>query len=235
MTPDFSRRSDLAELMDSPCDFETFRGCLEDLARANVVTLNHRATIAFLDELRRRGRLSAGRSIRIVDVGSGYGDLLRRVDRWGVEHGLKLDLVGIDLNPWSARAAMQATASERPIRWLSSDVFDYGESCDVVVSSLFTHHLGDAEVVAFLRWMEARARIGWFVNDLRRHPFPYYGFGLLSRIMRWHPFVRHDGPVSIARAFLQDDWLGFLRESGVGEAAKVQRRFPFRLCVSRIR
>jgi hypothetical protein len=105
----------------------------------------------------------------------------------------------------------------------------------VVVSSLFTHHLADGDIVRFLTWMEAHARVAWFVNDLYRHPFPYHGFGLLARIMRWHPFVRHDGPVSIARAFSPADWLTLLRKSGLDGVARLERRFPFRLCVSRVR
>lgn len=232
---DFSRRSDAAELMDAPCDLATFRGCLEDLAKANALTLTHRPTLAFLDRLRREGRLAPGRPARIVDVGSGYGDLLRAVDRWGVKHGLTLDLLGIDLNPWSAMSAREATKPEQPIRWSTIDVFDHDAPCDVVVSSLFTHHLDDARIVRFLTWMEVHARIGWFINDLNRHPFSYYGFGLLARIMRWHPFVRHDGPVSIARAFSSEDWHALLRQGGLDEVARVERRFPFRLCVSRVR
>jgi SAM-dependent methyltransferase len=235
MAVDFSRRSDAAELMDGPCDFETFRGCLEDLARANALTLTHRPTLVFLEGLRRRGRIASGRPIRIVDVGSGYGDLLRAVDRWGLKRGLDLDLVGVDLNPWSARSARQATMPDRPIRWLTADVFAYDEPCDVVVSSLFTHHLGDSELVRFLTWMEGHARVAWFVNDLHRHPFSYYGFGLLARIMRWHRFVQHDGPVSIARAFSREDWLRLLRQNGLDGVARVERRFPFRLCVRRVR
>ena len=55
--------------------------------------------------------------------------------------------------------------------------------------------LSGEEVVRFLEWQEVNARIGWFINDLERHPFSYCGFSLLSRVMLWHPFVVHDGPV----------------------------------------
>lgn len=234
MGEDFSRRSDTSELMDGPCDFETFRGCLSDLAQVNVVTLGHRATLHFLEDLRRQGRIRRGQTTRIVDVGSGYGDLLRAIDRWGARHGLSLHLAGVDLNPWSARAAREVTL--RPIEWSTSDVFAYDAPCDVVVSSLFTHHLTDAQIVRFIDWMEARAAVGWFINDLHRHPFPYFGFGLLARWMRWHPFVRHDGPVSIARAFTREDWRGLISQSRLDPAAAdIRWRFPFRICVSRIR
>lgn len=233
---DFSRRSTTPEWMDAPCGYETFRGCLQDLARANAVTLTHRPTLAFLDGLRRRGVIAPGKTVHIVDVGSGYGDLLRAIDRWSQPWGLTLSLTGVDLNPWSAKAASEATDADRPIGWSTTDVFDYDQPCDLVLSSLFTHHLTDDEIVRFVRWMEGRARLGWFINDLHRHPLSYYGFGLLAGLMRWHPFVRHDGPVSIARAFTVHEWRDLLSRSGMAQrAAEVKRRFPFRICVSRVR
>ncbi len=145
----------------------------------------------------------------------------------------------MDLNPWSAQAAQEASAKTgdgaRPIRWATSDIFDHREGADIVVSSLFTHHLSDDQLVRFLRWSEASARVGWFVNDLHRHAFPYYGFKLLARVMRWHHFVQHDGPVSIARAFSAADWRRLVAAAGIDPAkVEIAWRFPFRICVARI-
>ncbi|EYD75986.1 hypothetical protein Rumeso_02415 [Rubellimicrobium mesophilum DSM 19309] len=232
---DLSQRSHESELMDAEdTDFATFRDCLRDLAQVNVLSMGYRPTLAFLDGLRRAGRIGPGRPVAILDAGSGYGDLLRAVDRWGARHGLDLRLTGVDLNPWSARAAAEATDPGRPIRWETGDVFDYEGRADVIVSSLFTHHLDDALLVRFLRWMEERARIGWFVNDLHRHRLPEATFGTLAGALRFHRFVRHDGPVSFRRAFRPGDWERLLREAGVAEAT-VRRWFPFRLCVARVK
>jgi hypothetical protein len=93
--------------------------------------------------------------------------------------------------------------------------------------------MDDAEIVRFLTWMEARARLGWFVNDLHRHWLPYHGFRLLAGAMRWHHFVRHDGLLSIARAFRRDEWEALLQAAGVGSVARVHWRFPFRYCIER--
>lgn len=237
--PDFSRRASTPELMDAEdTDFETFRGCLVDLARVNRLTLAYRPTLRFLDSLADAGRLPPSRPLAVVDVGSGYGDMLRAIDRWAVARGVSVRLTGVDLNPWSARAAEEATATGRPIRWASANVFDYRPEggIDVVLSSLFTHHLDDASVVRFLTWMEGTAQTGWFVNDLRRHPLPYHGFKVLARLMRWHRFVQHDGPVSISRAFATADWNRLLAGAGIpAGAARVEGWTPFRLCVSRVR
>jgi SAM-dependent methyltransferase len=239
MTPDFSRRNNLVELMDSDeTDFETFRDCLVDLTRVNQLTLSYRPTLRFLERLAEQGRLPTQRAISIIDVGSGYGDMLRKIDRWAARRGLKTELIGIDRNPWSAKAAQAATPPGRPIRFLTADIFEFQPSrpIDIVVSSLFTHHLDETSLVRFLSWMEANARIGWFVNDLHRHPIPFHFFRLFSWALRFHDFVRHDGPISIARAFDFSDWRKLVAAAGIpASEAEIRWLFPFRLCVSRVR
>ena len=89
------------------------------------------------------------------------------------------------------------------IAYHTADVFDFHPepTPDFVVSSQFTHHLADADVVRLLAWADRTARRGWFIADLHRHAFAYYGFPLLARIAGWHPIVRRDGQTSIARSF----------------------------------
>jgi SAM-dependent methyltransferase len=236
---DFSRRNVLTELMDSDeTDFATFRDCLIDLAKVNRLTLAYRPTMRFLADLARAGRLPRDRAVSVVDVGSGFGDMLRKIDRWAVRRGWRLDLTGVDLNPWSARTAAEATAPDRPIRYVTANLFDYRppQPIDIVISSLFTHHLDDASLVRFVAWMETNSAIGWFVNDLRRHPLPYHAFRTASRALRFHHFVQHDGPISIARAFDPHDWRDTLAAAGLAPgAAEIRPQFPFRLCVARVK
>jgi hypothetical protein len=237
MALDFSRRNTLSELIDSSeTDLETFRACLIDLTTVNQLTLAYRPTLQFFERLVRSGRLPFDRTITIVDVGSGSGDMLRKIDKWAARRRLKVDLVGVDLNPWSASTAEGLNETGRPIRFITTSVFDYwpANPIDIVISSLFTHHLDDFSVIEFIAWMEAKARIGWFVNDLHRRRLPFHFFRLLSRALRFHHFVQHDGPVSIARAFSADDWNGFLNNANA-TMAEVHRCFPYRLCVTRIK
>jgi hypothetical protein len=57
---------------------------------------------------------------------------------------------------------------------------------DIVVSSLMAHHLEDEEIIALLRWMEATAQVGWFINDLERSEWSCRMFRWLERIVGWH-------------------------------------------------
>jgi SAM-dependent methyltransferase len=231
--PDFGQRSRVPELMDTESiGFEDFRACLVDLAQVNLLTLAHRPTLAYL----RRLTAEADGPLHIVDVGSGHGDMLRAVEAWAAREGIALHLTGLDINPWSARAAREAGGRTSRIDWVTADLFAWAPSrpIDVVISSLFTHHLDDLALVRFLGWMETTARRGWFVNDLLRHSLAYHGFSALARLARWHRFVRHDGPVSVSRAFTRGDWRAFLGEARI-EGARLESWFPYRLCVARER
>lgn len=236
---DFSRRAATPELMDSEqTSYGDLRACLENLARVNRLTLAYRPTVAFLDAVVAAGRMPQGRPLTILDAGCGFGDTLRRLDRWAQRRGVPVRLTGVDLNPYAIRAAAEATAPGRPIDWVVADLatFRAEAGIDLAISSLFTHHLDDRALIGFIRWMEATARIGWFINDLHRHPLPYHVFRLWSYTAGWHRFIRHDGPVSITRAFVRADWQRLLGEAGIAEgSAAVRWWMPFRLCVSRLR
>jgi SAM-dependent methyltransferase len=222
---------------DESSGFEEFRGCLRDISRLNGLTLAHRPTLGFLDRLLASGMLSE-RCLSIVDVGCGDGDMLRRIDRWAARRGVAVKLTGVDLNPWAAHAAAEATPPGRPIRWITSDVFAYHpeDGIDLVVSSVFAHHLDDTAVARFLDWMEVNARLGWFVNDLHRHLLPYLLLRLSLRPIGFHHFVQYDAPVSVTRAFAPADWRQLIVAAGLDpKTVDVNWWMPFRLCVSRIK
>ncbi len=235
MRPDFRARSTQAEWMDTEqVTPEDFAACLADLAVVNTLTLARAPTVAFMRRVARG--LAPGARLRVLDVGYGEGDMLRRLHRWGARRGLRLELSGIDLNPWSAVAAQAATPPDMAIDYRTGDLFDLEPGgYDVVLSSLFTHHLDDGQVVQFLHWMERSAARGWFVNDLHRHWLAYYGFSALSTAAGWHRFVRHDGPLSVARSFRRAEWHALLRQARLDGVATLRWRLPFRFCVGRVR
>ena len=230
MPADLAERLDADELMDDPAlDAATYHEVLDDLARVNRITFAYRPTLSFLR------RASRGRErLRVLDVGFGDGDMLRRIARWAARRGIAAELTGVDLNPRSKTTA-EAKPSPLPIRYLAGDYADLaGDGFDCVISSLVTHHMSPDQLVAFLRFMEREAAAGWFVNDLYRHRLAYAAWPLLASAMGWHRIVRLDGHTSIARSFRPAEWQALLADEGLAEA-RVRRWFPFRLCVERLR
>ncbi len=222
--------------MDEPCSRVQLRACLRDIARTNRWTLAYRPLLAWLDELAPSlARLAA--PVRILDVGSGYGDGLRRVEQWARQNLIDAELCGLDLSSDAAAIAIEATSNGSRIKWMAADVLSYApaEPPHLVMSSLFTHHLSDSEIVAFLRWMEQKAELGWFINDLSRSAVPYHFFRIASKLVRLHPFVQFDGPASILKAFVPADWQGFCTAAGLSESEYTLRAYkPARLCVERM-
>lgn len=220
------------EQMDDPAlDPATYERVLHDLSRVNAWTWGTRPTLAFM------ARATKGlTAFRLLDVGFGHGDMLRRIAAWARKRGLQAELIGVDLNAKSAAIAQAATPAELGIEYRTGDYRDVAEPLDFIVSSAVTHHMGDGEIHEFLRFMEARAARGWLVNDIYRGAFAYHGFPLLCAIMGWHRMIREDGQLSIARGFREADWEKLVRESEIDPSpVDIVRRFPFRLCVERLR
>lgn len=238
---DFSQRSDETELMDEKnISFDEFHDCLVGLERINHLTLAYRPTLQWL-----RPWLDRNESLCILDVASGGGDMLRKIASTlatrvaSTEH---VQMIGVDLNPWSKKSAellTQSLATHDPIAasaitFTTADIFEFAPErpIDIIISSLFTHHLTHAQIVDSLRWMDSRARKGWFINDLHRHAIPYYFIKVATAVFSRNRLIRNDAAVSVARSFTLADWQRLINEAGLNGRVRIQWFFPFRLCLS---
>ena len=215
------------EIMDDPGQSEAdFSAALDGLETLNRITFAHPPMLGVLERVVAEGGLS---SLSVLDVGAGGGDALRAIARWGARRGIALDLWGLDRSPWAERHAM---ARGTQARWITADLCDLpaDRRFDVVLCSLFAHHLDDPTLVRFLRWLPAHATRRWLVLDLHRHRIPWAAVWAGTRLMRMHPMVVHDGPVSIMRGFTRDDWRRLVAEAGV--QAEIRWVLPFRWAVS---
>jgi len=232
-TIDLRHRAELTELMDEPCSRSELRACLRDLSRLNRWFLAYRPILEWLGTV---APTSSSQPLHIVDVGCGYGDSLRRIERWALKNAVAVELTGIDLNPYAIAIAAEATPSTSAIRWVAADVFAWqpDKPVDLVISSLFTHHLTEPDLIRFLQWMDLHAQLGWFINDLSRAAIPYHLLRIFSKLAGLHHFVQHDGPVSIARSFVPGDWQRMSAASGLDlSEISILPVWPARLCISR--
>ncbi|HEX4409925.1 MAG TPA: methyltransferase domain-containing protein [Xanthobacteraceae bacterium] len=234
MAVDFSRRSMQSELMDTEVsDYALLHQCLQQLEIVNILSLAYRPTLRWLGEVLRG--TAPGASVSIFDVGSGGGDMLRRIWKRLQSRGFKPDLVGVDLNAFSKRSAEETTPATMDILYETSNIFSFDSSrqADFIISCNFTHHLTDAELVTFIRWMETHARRGWLINDLHRHWLPYWFIKTVFNALPFNRMMRSDGPISITRAFRADDWRRILAQAGIApERYAIRWFFPFRYVVA---
>jgi SAM-dependent methyltransferase len=230
----FLRRSQLRELIDEPCPEEEFIGALRDLKKVNRMLRAHRPTLLWLE----RHAAKADRPCVILDVGCGAGDMLQRIESWARARKMETHLVGVDINPPAIKEARRSGRQDSAIEWRCGNALDPSNDLriDFIICSLFTHHLEEEEIVRLVKWMEETAKRGWFISDLERTRFAYYGFKALARVMRWHPYVQNDGPISVLRSFTPADWRGYLQRARMAPgSAAIFRSFPGRICVSRLK
>lgn len=233
---DLTHRRDEAEWLDgadlSPVDLERV---LRELAIFNQIFLGHYPLLRWLGQAFRAA--GTGAPLTLIDVGCGYGDLLRAIRRWSQRRNVNLNLLGVDLNPETIRIARTATDPADRIDFQAVNIFELASTTpvDLMISSLVTHHLSDHQITEFLRLMERTARCGWAICDLQRSRLLYHFIGLASRLGRFHPMITHDGQISVARSLTRAEWKQRIAEAGISSTDASLRWFFFRFLIGRLR
>jgi 2-polyprenyl-3-methyl-5-hydroxy-6-metoxy-1,4-benzoquinol methylase len=227
-------RNHQPEIMDqSWLDRDKHRCALAGLRRLNLVSgVCHQIFKRLMAYCHSRN-LS---SLRVLDIASGGGDVPFGVWKLAQKRGLDLRILGLDV---STTACEYATNQCRPAG--GSIVFDQcdvlGESIpdgfDVVMCSLFLHHLTARQASNLLRKMADAGRL-MLANDLRRSATGYLLAQLACRMLTTSPVVRHDGPQSVANAYTVCEMRTLCVAAGLADAT-VHRAWPWRVMVVRQR
>lgn len=233
------------ERMDRPdVDPAALAGALDHVAGVNRWLGGTRALLRHLPE----ALPAAHRPARILDVGTGSGDLPLAIAAWaertGDQHGdgstgtkdsgaREVEITAIDLHGSTLRVAADRTGSQPAIRLVRGNGLElpFGSGTfDVALLSMTLHHMEGAALVGILRELGRVARGGKvLIGELERCVPGYLGARLLAAtVWRRNPVTRHDGPLSVLRAFTPDE----LRELASGadlRNPRVHRHFLFRL------
>lgn len=173
------------------------------------------------------------RPLRVLDVGTGSADLPLAISSWARGRGLRLQITGVDLHERTLRVAAERTTPDPAVRVARADglrlPFETG-TFNVALLSMTLHHMEEPDLVAALRELARVARGGRvLVAELERCLPNYLGAKLLgATVWRRNPVTRHDGPLSVLRAFTGDELLELATKAGLG-APRVHRHPFFRL------
>ena len=219
------------ELMDAPgLDPTLHVQALQALARVNRVSgVAARVWKDVLHLSRERGVRPKGRSLRLLDVACGGGDVMLDVARRARSTDVPLEVHGCDVSPVALeRARGEAARLGLAANFIERDVLSEGlpGGYDLVCSSLFHHHLSSSDAVELLRGMAA-AGDSVLVQDLLRSTVGYLlvwsGLRLLSRSKVAHV----DGPLSVRAAFTLSEIRAMAVEAGLAGAV-ICRAWPER-------
>jgi 2-polyprenyl-3-methyl-5-hydroxy-6-metoxy-1,4-benzoquinol methylase len=220
------------ELMDQPgLDEERHIQALHGLERINRWTAAARLVWPGICEA---ARLAAPNKLRVLDVATGAADTPIRLWHQAQAIGLPLEIAACDRSATAlAHARRQAEQSAAAVRFFHFDILSgpLPETYDVVVCSLFLHHLADDEAVQALETMGRAATRLVLVQDLRRCLMGWWLAYLGTRLLSVSPIVHFDGPASVAGAFSAVE-MGQLAQRAGLHGAKTTRHWPCRLLLN---
>ena len=211
--PREAERTELMDHLDAPGD-ELARN-LADISRLNRIGATQtivRQVAPFL------ARLGAGRTLRILDVGTGGADIPLAIAQWAREHDHRLRIVALDVHPTILAYAARAARDTPEVRVIGGDALDAPirpGSIDLALCSLVLHHLPEDAVVSLLRRLASLVRIGFIVNDFRRGRLAWAAVWLATHLTRCGSMARHDGPLSVRRAYTPAELAQLSRRAGL--------------------
>jgi 2-polyprenyl-3-methyl-5-hydroxy-6-metoxy-1,4-benzoquinol methylase len=207
----FTQRSYQEELLDrNDIPFDDIKKNMQELDFINTWLGGHDITI-------RGVRKIAGNRKKIIvcEIGCGGGDNLKAINRWAQKKGISLEIIGIDIKSACIDFAKENCAEIENASWICSDykLAQLPVKPDIVFSSLFCHHFDDDGVRNIFHWMYQNSKLGFFINDLQRHPLAYYSIKLLSAIFSRSYMVKNDAPLSVLRGFSKAELDLMLKDS----------------------
>lgn len=229
--PDLSNRRRQAEEMDRPhLPDHLHREALQGLARLNRIS---RSPSILWRGVRAFAKKHPGKTIRLLDIASGAGDVPIALAMLARRDGVALDIVGCDISPFAvSHATEQACRREIPVTFFLLDVLndDLPTSFDIMTSSLFLHHLDEHDAIRLLKKMAGSSQLV-LINDLIRSTLGYVTALAATKLLSRSPIVHIDGPRSVEGAFTMSEARHLAEAAGL-TGAVVSWRFPERFLLS---
>jgi ubiquinone/menaquinone biosynthesis C-methylase UbiE len=239
------RLADAPELLDGElADPASLDGNLRDLRMVNRrfggTELSIRALRALVRATPDGRGLPGVESLRVLDVGTGAADIpVALVSAPGPWQSIRV--TAVDSRPEVIAAARRVSpeldrngAVELAIADGRSLPYADGEF-EVTHASMVLHHLEPPDAVRFLRELSRVARLGVVLNDLARGLVPWLGAWMLLHAMTRNRYTRHDGPLSVRRAYTAAEARALLQDAGLMPIAEVHALAGHRWAIAAVR
>ena len=215
------------DIDDPSLEKEQLFGALRGLTTINFLSASAGSVWQPMVRLSRELKLDR---LRILDVATGGGDIPRALWRKGKRAGLRLEILGVDISERALEfAARQCGDCGNDVRFEQRDILRDGmpEGFDVIVSSLFLHHLSTDQAGQLLAAAAMATRHLVLINDLRRGRYGLTLAYFAGHILSSSPVVRVDAIRSVRAAFTMQEALTMAERAGM-KGTTVRRRWPAR-------
>lgn len=230
------------ELMDDPAlPRDEHRRALRGLARINLLSrAAHSLWVRAMAGAMRAGSQQAGR-LSVLDIAAGSGDVLFGFCKYAERAGLVVDAHALDVSPEALVATREAAALAgrqvitHELSILGAAQGELGrlleQRFDVVLCSLFLHHLREPQAVEVLRRAKHLAGGQVVVSDLCRGRAGLVAAHLAGNLLTRSPVVRVDAVRSMGGAFTVQELAALADEAGL-KGHLLRRCWPFRMLLS---
>ena len=218
--------------MDQPgLDPQAYQAALLGLGRINALT---RSASCFYPDIRRLAKLNPARRFRLLDVACGGGDTVRAISRMAQREGIDLEVHGCDISAEAislARAAAEAEGLETHFFQTDAINSPLPGGYHLITTSLFLHHLTQADAESLLRSMAAATLDQLLVHDLIRSHIDLLLTWIGTRLLSRSPIVHIDGPLSVGGAFQLKEVAQLAAAAGL-MGAQITQFWPERFLLS---
>ena len=143
----------------------------------------------------------------ILDIGSGSGDVNRRILKWADMQGIDVRITLVDITEEACDEARLYYYNEPRVQVMRCDALELPEgSADVVTGTQFIHHFHEHELPEVIASLMKASRLGVVINDIHRHWIPYTAVWITTRLVSNNRYIVNDGPLSVAKGFRAKDW-----------------------------
>ncbi len=204
-------RAIFKELSDFPIEnLEEFNSSARYLKKTNKIFLNYRLIYLYL-----RPFLIKEKVNKIVDVGTGVGDLPVYLAKKLQQEQIDYFITGVDTNAQVIELAKDEVKSWKNINVVAAQLSDLPFRYDIAIASQVFHHLSPEEAIDFLKTAYKKVDSALIISDLIRSRLIYWLVKLFVFLTTTNRINRYDGGVSVLRCYNDKEIKQLLNKAGI--------------------
>jgi hypothetical protein len=165
-------------------------------------------------------------SIKILDIGSGAGDILKSIRI----KNKRIKIFPLDKNKRVCEILKNHNNGTVICEPIYGDVLNFPlkkNSMDIIHASLFLHHFNDEQIKNIISSSLIIAKKGIIINDLRRSLFAIIGIKFLIKLFSKSSLFKNDAPLSVKKGFIKTELINLLNDLKIRNYI-IKRKWAFR-------